>query len=394
MRDKIYTAYNKVSTFLVKPFFAEQRTTMVLWVILALLGMTKLHHDNNFKVFRGVFWHTLHQTSLFAAYPQEHFDYNYYGPVYSIIIAPFALLPEWVGLLFWLVFLAMWLYWAIAKSGLTSHQKNFIYWFCSLALLDALFMQQFNIAIAAIVLSSFFLIEKEKDGWAAFFIVLGTLVKIYGIMGLAFFFFSKHKGKFIISLILWSGVLFALPMVISNPDYIITQYQEWLPSLAGKNNLNMDAMGQNISLLGMTHRISGNHTFSDLWLILPGIVLFLLPYLRFNQYKHLAFRETILASTLMFIILFSTGSEASGYIIALTGVCIWYTAVPWQRSRWDIALMVFVFILSGMGNSDIWPKVIRKELVQPYALRALPVTIVWLRLCYEMLRREYSPTIK
>lgn len=74
MRDKIYTAYNKVSTFLVKPFFAEQRTTMVLWVILALLGMTKLHHDNNFKVFRGVFWHTLHQTSLFAAYPQEHFD--------------------------------------------------------------------------------------------------------------------------------------------------------------------------------------------------------------------------------------------------------------------------------------------------------------------------------
>ena len=47
-------------------------------------------------------------------------------------------------------------------------------------------MQQFNIAVAAMILSSFFLIEKEKDGWAAFFIVLGTLVKLYGIVGLAF----------------------------------------------------------------------------------------------------------------------------------------------------------------------------------------------------------------
>ena len=50
-------------------------------------------------------------------------------------------------------------------------------------------MQQFNIAIAAIILSSFFLIEKEHEGWAAFFIVLGTLVKLYGIVGLASFSF-------------------------------------------------------------------------------------------------------------------------------------------------------------------------------------------------------------
>ena len=135
-------------------------------------------------------------------------------------------------------------------------------------------------------------------------------------------------------------------------------------------------------------------TYSDLWLIVPGMLLFALPYLRRSQYKNLAFRETILASVLLFVILFSTGSESSGYIIALLGACIWYMAVPWQRGRWAIALMVFVFILSGMGNSDLIPKAIRHDYIQTYALRALPVSLLWFWLCYEMCTKDYAPTIK
>jgi hypothetical protein len=146
----------------------------------------------------------------------------------------------------------------------------------------------------------------------------------------------------------------------------------------------------NISLLGMVHRISGVW-FNDLWLIVPGLVLFGLPYLRRDQYQHVAFRQTLLASVMMFVLLFSTGSESSGYIIALIGVVVWYTAAPWERSHWDIALMVFVFILTSMSPSDLFPAYLRKTYVQPYALKALPVTIVWLKLCYEMMTRDYSP---
>jgi hypothetical protein len=94
----------------------------------------------------------------------------------------------------------------------------------------------------------------------------------------------------------------------------------------------------------------------------------------------------------MFVVLFSTGSESSGYIIALVGVVIWYTACPWQRTRWDIFLMVFVFILSSLSPSDLFPAFLRKQYVQPYALKALPVVLVWFQLCYEMLTRDYSKT--
>ena len=382
---------DKVKRFLSHPLLSNRRLLLGIWIILSLAGMLKFHRSyNNFLIFKGVYWHTVNGTSLYAAYPTEYGDVNHYGPLFSLIIAPFAILPEWIGMLQWLLFLSGWLFAAIYWSGLRKSQQVYIYWFCGFTLLTALFMQQFNIAIAAIILSSFFLIEKEHEGWAAFFIVLGTLVKLYGIVGLAFFFFSKHKLRLILWLAVWSVILFLAPMAISSPDYIIGQYQEWYSSLVAKNTENIHSIAQNISFLGMIRRTTGFTNYSDLWLIIPGMALFALPYLRFSQYKNLAFRETILASVLMFVILFSTGSESSGYIIALIGVCIWYTATPWKRGKWAIALMVFVFILSGMGNSDLIPKWIRHDYIQQYALRALPISILWLWLCYELCTKDYA----
>ena len=376
---------------LAKPFFRDFRTLAGLWLLLGVLAaVMKMHSHNNFLVFRGSFWHAWQGLPLYAEYPQEYWDINHYGPLFSLVIAPFAVVPEWLGLLMWCIALSLGLYVAVRRSLLTSGQQLFVLWFCAHELLTALYMQQFNIAIAAIVVGAFFLIEKERDATAAFLIVLGTLVKIYGIVGLAFFFFSKHKVRFVAALAVWSAVMFVAPMVLSSPDYVVGQYQAWMVDLASKNSENAEALMQNISLLGMTHRVTGLE-FSDLWLILPGLVMFGIPYLRINQYQNVAFRQTLLASVLMFTVLFSTGSESSGYIIALVGVVVWYTAAPWQRNRWDVALMIFVFVLTSLSPSDLFPAYLRKEWVQPYALKALPVTIVWFKLCYEMWTRDYCP---
>ena len=361
---------------LAKPFFRDFRTLAGLWLLLGVLAaVMKMHSHNNFLVFRGSFWHAWQGLPLYAEYPQEYWDINHYGPLFSLVIAPFAVVPEWLGLLMWCIALSLGLYVAVRRSLLTSGQQLFVLWFCAHELLTALYMQQFNIAIAAIIVGAFFLIEKERDATAAFLIVLGTLVKIYGIVGLAFFFFSKHKVRFVAALAVWSAVMFVAPMVLSSPDYVVGQYQAWMVDLASKNSENAEALMQNISLLGMTHRVTGLE-FSDLWLIVPGLVMFGIPYLRINQYQNVAFRQTLLASVLMFTVLFSTGSESSGYIIALVGVVVWYTAAPWQRNRWDVALMIFVFVLTSLSPSDLFPAYLRKEWVQPYALKALPVTIV------------------
>ena len=381
---------SRITTFLRHPLLRDYRLLLGLWLLLAVVAaVMKMHSHNNFLIFRGVFWHTWQGTSLFAEYPQEYWDVNHYGPLFSMVIAPFAVVPEWVGLILWCIVLTLFLWWAVRRSLMTDRQQVFVFWFCAHELLTALYMQQFNIAIAAIILLAFFLIEQERDTSAAFFIVLGTLVKLYGIVGLAFFFFSRHKVRFLLSLLGWGVILFALPMVISSPEYIMGQYTEWLQCLTEKNADNLFASHQNISLLGMVRKISGNPDYSDLWLIAPGLVLFALPYLRIPQFRHMAYRQSILASVLMFTVLFSTGSESSGYIIALIGVVVWYTCVPWQRNGWDIALLVLVFVLSSLSPSDLFPAYIRKEWVQPYALKALPVTLVWLKLCFEIMTKDY-----
>lgn len=376
----------------VKLFLTDRRTLLWIWMIIAVTGMTRFGHgrENNFLIYKQVYWHVVDQLPLFTPYPSEYFDLNHYGPFFSLVIAPFAVMPTWMGMLFWLVVLTLCLYASIRHNLFTKYQQIFIYWFCIHELLNGVQMQQFNIAIAAIILSSYYLISKEKDLWAAFLIMLGTFVKFYGIMGLAFFFFSKHKIKFIGSLVLWAVVMFVAPMLLSGPEYILSQYHDWYFSLLEKNNENLFSLGQNISLLGIVRKVSGCAAYSDLWLIVPGLVAFALPYLRLKQYANEAFRQTLLASVLMFTVLFSTGSENSTYIIAVVGVAIWYTAAPWKRSKWDIALMVYVFIFCTMAHSDLVPRFVREEYMKPYGLKALPVVIVWLKLCYEMYVKDYA----
>ncbi len=383
---------NKFLAFFKKPFFSDFRTLFGLWMLLPVVAwIVKLHHCNNYFIYRGSFWNAARGWNIYMLNPAEYEDCHHYGPFFSLLFAPFAVGPYWVGLLLWGIALSMFLYWAIRSSTFTKPQQLFILWFCANELLNALFMQQFNIAVVATILLAFCLIEKEKDFWAAFFIMLGVFVKLYSIVGLAFFFFSKHKGKFVGSLLFWAVVMFVAPMPFFHGwDYIVSQYGEWYHSLVTKNGDNQFAIAQNISLLGMVRKISGCATYSDLWIIVPGLLLFAAPYLRFSQWKHVAFRQTLLASVLMFVILFSTGSENSGYITPMIGVVIWYVAAPWKRSKWDVALMVYVMLCCSFAHSDLFPRPVRDSLIRPYALKALPVTIVWLKLCWEMLTKDYA----
>lgn len=385
----------KLQAFFHKPFFTNPRTLFGLWTLLAVVaGLTKMapHRHNNFLIFRGVFWHTIQKLSLYDFYPTEYNDHNHYGPIFSLVIAPFAVVPDAIGLLLWLVVLALGMYYAVRRLPLEEGRQIFLYWFCAHELLTALQMQQFNIAIAAIIIGSFAAIEKGREVTAAFLIVLGTFVKLYGVVGLAFFFFVKRKPRFILALIGWSVVCFVAPMLISSPEYVVGQYVEWYERLAAKNGENTFSLMQNISLLGMIRKISGSASYSDLLVILPGLALFGLPYLRFGQYRHLAFRYAILSSVLLFVVLFSTGSESSTYIIPFAGIALWYATSPWKRSGWDVALLVFAFVLSSLSPSDLFPRSLREAYVLPYALKALPPTLIWLRLSYELLTRDYAPS--
>ena len=384
----------KITSFLSLPFFNNRLYIISLWLIITLIAVVKqlvIGKFNNYSIYKNVFFHTINKLPLYQEYPLEYFDHNHYGPIFSLVIAPFAVLPDYFGMPLWGLFNAGILAWAITQLPLKSSQINAVLWICFQELLTAILGFQFNPMMTAIIILSFVYIEKAKDFWSAFFIVLGVFVKLYGIVGLAFFFFSKNKIKFILSLLFWSGVLFALPMLISSPEYIIQTYREWFARLVEKNNENtgLDSF-QDISLMGMIRRFFQDSTISNLPFLIGGVFLFGLQYLRVKQYREGSFRLMLLASVLLFTVIFSSGSESPTYIIAFVGIAIWFVIQPKPISNLYIALLIFALILTSFSPSDLIPNYIKDNYIRPYALKALPCVLIWFAIVYEMLKNKFN----
>lgn len=387
--------YAKFLAFLKNPRLQAPRTTCLVWLLTgAVFALIKfaIGKFNNYKIFEWVYWHAREGLTLYGDYPAQYNDSNHYGIIFSAIIAPFAWLPEWLGLVLWVVANTALLYYAIRQLPLTQVQKAFIYWYAYIELMTAQGVQQFNISVAAFIILAYALIHQRKDFWAALVIVLGTFIKIYPIVGLAFFFFSKRKGVLVAGCFFWAAVCFFLPVLYTpGLEYVCSQYVDWFERLQVKNALNMFATSQNISLLGLVRKLSGNPAYSDLWLIVPALILFFIPYLRFSQYKYLRFQLMLLAHVLLFVVLFSTGSEASGYVTVMVGVALWYLCSPSSSSspyrKW---LLIVTLIIVGVSSTELVPKFIRIGFIQPYVFKVWPCVVVWLTLCYEMIRKDFS----
>ena len=373
--------------------FYNERFTAILWAGLALATILQnvviRGRYNNYLIFEGVFNHTLKQLPLFIPYPEEYGDMNHYGVFFSAIIAPFALLPSGVGCTLWILANVAFLYWAIRQLPLSRGALIGILFVAAHDMYTAAAMQQFNISVIALLVAAFVFVEKGKSHWATLFIVIGTLTKLYGIVGLAFFFFAKDKGRFVWSALLWLALLFCLPMLYSSPEYVLSQYHDWYISLSEKNGENMDNSHynlQNLSFLGFLQR-TGIYN-NNLVVLAIALFLFALPYLRIGQYKQLRFRLMFLASVSMFLCLFSTGTENSTYIIAYVGIGIWFMASPNRNNTLKITLLVLA-LLASLSPTDLF-KPLKEPYIIRYSLRSVPVALVWFTLIWEMCSLDYG----
>jgi hypothetical protein len=370
-----------------------------LWFGLSFFAVAKdivMHFSNketthnNYIIYKHNFLNLIHQQSLFGPEPQYYFDLNHYGPVFGLVIAPFALLPNQVGVILWVMFLAFILYYAIMKLPLNNSQKLVILLLNVNSLMGSSGNVQVNPLITALVIFSFIFIRKQQDFWAALMIILGTAIKLYGIVGLAFFFFSDNKIKFILSLVFWSVVLFALPMLVSSPAYIIKMYHDWYPDLLAKNAANLTSTRGNVSVMGMITKIFLVKNLSNMLILVPAILVFGVSMFRIKYWRNIKYQLLLLASVLIFTIIFSTSSEPPTYVIAFIGVSIWYVVLDRPITGYERFLIIFALVLTNFSPSDLFPRYLRVNYVIPYALITLPCLLIWLKLIYEMLTRDFD----
>jgi uncharacterized membrane protein YeiB len=234
------------------------------------------------------------------------------------------------------------------------------------------------------------LVERGKEQWATLFIVAGTLIKLYPVVGLAFFLFSKHKSKFIIWTMVWSVVMFVLPMVISSPAFVINSYHQWFTALSDKSALNTGLnTSQDMCVMGVVRRLTGNVNVLNLPFLVAAAFIFALPLLRFSQFQSLKFRLQVLATSLIMVVIFSTGAEHPTFIIAVLGAVLWIMIQDKPYTTANIVLLVLLLVITGLGLTDVMPKHIRQDIIAKYSIKAWPCIIIWLIISYELLFKNF-----
>ncbi|MDN3551277.1 glycosyltransferase family 87 protein [Mucilaginibacter aquaedulcis] len=367
---------------------------LVIWAIMAVFitnGRLNANAINNYLIFKYAFINAVNHTDLYAA-STFYGDTNHYGPLFSLIMAPFAIMSDVIQLYAWQIFNVFLLFFAIHQLPLSTLNKNIICFVCTQELYTSLIEFQTNGAVAALIILSWVFIQNRSDFWAAFCIIVGLYVKLYGIVGIVFFLFSEQKLKFIGSLLFWAVILFVLPMIFFSPQFIINSYGGWYHSLVQKNQLNVLSQYQDVSVAGMIRRIFNNDGLPSLPFIAGGMLLLALPFLRISRYSEQSFRFLALSSILMFTVLFSSGSELVTYIIAFAGVGIWYMSIEQPVNKLEIGLLLFAIYFGSLFATDLFPKSWRVNIIKPYRLKVLPYLLVWLAVIYQMLFKRNTPT--
>lgn len=368
-------------SFFKKPIFSDYRFIFGIYVLLTLFASLRIvfvDGSNNYQIFYHSLDHLVQGISLYNEYPAEYTDHYHYAPTFAALFSPVFALPYSVGLFLWhFLFAGVWVL-AIYRMPFTHQQKVFVYWFGLQELFTSLVNSQTNPLIAAIPLFAFLCFEKRQPFWAAFFIVLGFNIKIYSLVAGALFLLYPQKGRFLGSIVVWSLVLGLLPVVFTTPAKLLWQYDLWINQLFIKSDHDKWA---NTSI----HRLI--HTFispdiSTSVIIGLGVLLFCTVYVQIRSFTQPAFRLLMVASILIFQVIFNPVAESPTYITAVTGVVIWWFYSP--QTWLDRTLVISCLILTVFSPSDLFPSFLREQYVKPYVLKALPCVLIWFRIIYLM----------
>ena len=366
----------------------------IIWfglVVVALMGAINNHATNNFIIFKQSFFHLKNETNLYLEYVNEYWDHYYYSPSFAVLVMPFSLVPTTIATFAWGIFDAGLLFYAIRQIPVLPKYQNFILLLSANEMMNSASNLQSNGIMAATIILSFVYIIKQKEVKSTAMILVGFFIKLYSITGLAFFFFSQHKKRFVLWFIFWLIVLLLLPLLVTSPSFLVQCYKDWAAALSLKSNFDITvSMYHNmvdITLQGMVKRLFNLPSLNKWIFIIPGLLIFAAQYLYYKHFSNPIYRLYMLCSVLLFIIVFNTGTESPTYIIGVPAICLWY--VLQEKTKWINAIFILSIFFSSFSYSDIFTPWLRTQIMMPYALKVLGCFIVWVVIAVQIFTRQF-----
>lgn len=338
---------------------------------------------NNYVIFKNSFFHLIQGKNLYVFYLNEQWDLYKYSPSFSFLFGSFAYLPDFIGLFFWnLLNVLPVLIGVKYLKGISNRNKYYALLFCVIELLGNLQNSQSNGLMAGLIILTFISLENEKYFFASLFVVFSVYLKIYGGIAFVLFIFYPAKPKLFFYTLFWFIVIGLLPLISISWNQLIYLYHRWGELLKTDQELSIG-----ISVSGILYTWF-NWQVSRTMISLIGIIVFLLPLCRIQQFKYSAFRLSVLCSMLVWVVIFNHKAESPTYIIALLGVAIWYFSQP--KTVVNFGLLILTLVLTTFSVSDLTPRFIRNGFVNPYGIKAVMPIVVWCKIMVELYFKNYG----
>jgi len=371
---------------------SDKRIIIAIYILFALgasvqsLIGTKTYHDggivynryNNYTIFEKSFEHLKNQQDLYVLYPEEHWDLYKYTPTFSVFFACFNILPDWLGLSLWNLLNALVLLFAIYYlPRLSLYQKGLILLIVLIELMTSMQNQQSNALIAGLIVLSFGLLERDKSFWATLCIVFSVFIKLFGLVGFALFLFYPKKWRSALYALFWTGLLLILPLIFVDFEQYTRLFNSYLNLLANDHDASYG-----YSVMGWLNSWFAIDINKNI-VVATGALIFLLPFYKIKMYGEYTFKYLIMSSILIWIVIFNHKAESPTFILAMTGVALWF--IQCKKTKLNIILFVTAFILTTLSLTDIFPRYLREEFVKPYVLKAFPCILIWIKIIYDTL---------
>ncbi len=328
---------------------------------------------NNYLIFRQSFGHLLASVNLYIPYPAEYFDLYKYPPFFALLMAPFYVVPVWLGYSIWTglnLFLPLI---GLRNLGLLNSSKGLI---ISLLILSesitAALNSQSNGIVIGLLLLSFSLVIQGRTLNAVILIWLSAFIKIFGgLFFVIFLCFPKQISKaFIYSIVV--GLFFVfIPAVFGGFDALFQHYADWRNLL--KNDFSFHVK---YSVMGWLKAWFGFNISKNLILII-GLILQMTPLLIQWKYRtKVSFYWPYLISIMIWMVVFNHMAESATYVIAIVPIAMWY-AFQDRLTIFEWVVGVAIILFTILGPTDLYPAPWRRLIVETYQLKAFPCIMFW-----------------
>jgi hypothetical protein len=362
----------------------------VVTIVIVAIGKAYGHRgpDNNFVIFRWSFLNLASGHDMYAAQPQHHTDLYKYSPSFAVLFAPFALLPFAISLALWDALNALLLFYAVDRL-LPSRQAAIVLALIYLEVLRSMQRSQSNSLVTALVILAYLAFEQRRQLGAAFSIAIGAAVKIFPLAALALAIFYPRRIRFALWMLVAMAVVLALPLLVVTPAELAAQYQSW-HAVEAVDALSVGGGGGGGLYGGVMEQL--RLIFGVSWpnwpVQLVGTMLLVLPLARWRNWAFADFRLRFLCALLVYMVIFNHQSESPSFVIAVTGIAIWFVTTP--RTWWHTTVMVLTILVVSISSTDITPRSWQRDFFVHYRLKTIPCTLAWLTMIWELLTFQPS----